>query len=74
MKLVDLPEVQALSTLEKLQLVDELWEDVAHSLDSLEVTEEEKKLLDERWANFLNDPSRALTLDQFEEKIKTVRA
>ena len=73
MKLVDLPEVQALSTREKLQLVDDLWEDVAHDLDSLEVTAEEKKLLDERRGAFLNNPSRALTLDQFKEQIKTLR-
>lgn len=74
MKLVDLPEVQALSTREKLQLVDELWLDVAHEMDSLEVTEEEKKLLDERWAKFLTDPSRTLTLDQFNERVKKLRA
>lgn len=74
MKLVDLPQVQALSTREKLQLVDELWKDVARDLDSLEVTEEEKKVLDERWAAFLRDPSRALTLDQFKERIKSLRA
>ena len=74
MKLVDLPEVQALTPREKLQLVDELWQDVAHDMDSMEATEEEKKLLDERWANFLSDPSRALTLDQFKLKIKALRA
>jgi putative addiction module component (TIGR02574 family) len=74
MKLVDLPAVQALTTREKLQLVDELWQEVAHDMDSLEITDEEKKLLDERWANFLNDPSRALTLDQFNERIKNLRA
>lgn len=73
MKLVDLPAVQALTLREKLQLVDELWEDVAQEMDSLEVTEEEKKLLDERWADFLDDPFRALTLDQFKAKIKTLR-
>lgn len=69
MKLVDLPEVQALSTREKLQLVDELWRDVAHEMDSLEVTEEEKKLLDERWNAYLRNPSSALTLEQFKEKM-----
>lgn len=63
MKLVDLPEVQALSTHEKLQLVDELWRDVAHQMDSLEVSDEEKKLLDERWNAYLRNPSSALTLE-----------
>ncbi|MSU61124.1 MAG: hypothetical protein EXS31_01805 [Pedosphaera sp.] len=74
MKLADLPEVRALSAREKLQLVDELWEEVARDSESLEVTEEEKNLLDERWAAFLRDPSRVLTLDEFKERIKTLRA
>lgn len=34
-------------------------------MDSLEVTEEEKKQLDERWNAFLRNPSSALTLEQF---------
>jgi len=54
-----------LSTREKLQLVDDLWQEVSRDLDSLEVTEEEKKQLDERWNAFLRNPSSALTLEQF---------
>lgn len=74
MTLTDLPEVQALSAREKLQLVDELWISVAPELDSLEVSEEEKGLLDERWAAFLKNPAAALTLEQFKEKLKTLRS
>ena len=74
MTLTDLPEVRALSAREKLQLVDELWRSVAPELDSLEVSEEEKGLLDERWAAFLKNPAAALTLEQFKEKLKTLRS
>ena len=73
MKLADLPEVRALSTREKLQLVDELWEDVGRGLDSLEVSREEREVLDERWAAFLRDPSRALTLEEFKERVNALR-
>ncbi len=69
MKLADLPQVRSLSTREKLQLVDDLWQDVAPDLDSLEITEEEKKQLDERWNAFLRNPSSALTVEQFKEKM-----
>lgn len=48
MRLADLPDVRALSAREKLQLLDELWQDVAHDLNSLEVSETEKELLDQR--------------------------
>jgi putative addiction module component (TIGR02574 family) len=74
MKLADLPEVRALSAREKLELADELWQDAAHDLDSLEVTPAEKKLLDERWAAYIRDPSSALTLEQFKAKVKKRRA
>ena len=70
MTLTDLPEVRALSVREKLQLVDELWLSVAPELDALEVSEEAKTILDERWAAFLRDPASALTLEQFKQRLK----
>ena len=73
MKLADLPDIRALSAREKLQLLDELWQDVAHDLDSLEVSETEKELLDQRRATFLRDPAAALSLEQFKERVKTLR-
>lgn len=62
-----------MSAREKLQLVDELWRDVARDLEALDVSAAEKELLDERWAAFLRDPSSALDLEQFKEKIKSLR-
>jgi putative addiction module component (TIGR02574 family) len=73
MKLADFPEVRALSAQEKLQLVDELWLSVAPQLGSLAVSQEEKERLDGRWAAFLKDPSSALTLEQFQEKMRKHR-
>ena len=73
MTLTDLPEVRALSAREKLQLVDELWISVAPELDALEVSKEEKGMLDKRWAAFLEDPAAALTLEQFKERLKALR-
>jgi putative addiction module component (TIGR02574 family) len=73
MRLADLPDVRALPAREKLQLLDELWQDLAHDLDSLEVSKTEKELLDQRWAAFLRDPASALTLEQFKEHVKFLR-
>ena len=73
MTLTDLPQVQALSVQEKLQLVDEIWMSVAPELDSLEVSDEEKGILNERWTAFLKNPASALTVEQFKEKLKASR-
>jgi putative addiction module component (TIGR02574 family) len=72
MRLADLPDVRALSARERIQLLDELWQDVAHELDSLEVSETEKELLDQRWAAFLRDPAAALSLQQFKERVNAL--
>ena len=73
MKLADMPEVRALSAPEKLQLVEELWQDVARDLGKVEVSGAEKELLDQRWAAFLCDPSSALGLEQFKGRVKALR-
>jgi len=74
MKLADLPQVRSLSTREKLQLADELWREVAHHLDSLEVTRGEKQILDKRWAAFVRNPGSALTLGEFKDRVKKLRS
>ena len=74
MKLAELPEVQNLPVREKLELVDELWLALTQELESLEVSDDEKTLLDERWEAFLKDPDSALSIDQFRRKFNERRA
>ena len=73
MKLADFPNVQALSAAEKLQLVDEIWASVANELNNDHITEEEKRLLDQRWMEYEKNPSSALTLDEFEKRVADAR-
>lgn len=72
MKLIDLPELQNLPVLEKLRLVDELWLSMTQELESLEVSQEERDALDERWVTFLSNPSAALTIEEFKERMKAL--
>lgn len=74
MKLADLPQVRALPAEEKLQLVEELLQDMAEDLDRLEVTKTERDVLEERWAKFLCQPSCALTVEETKAKIKKLRS
>ena len=61
-----LNEVMALPAVEKLELIDKLWESISPEEDQGEISDEEKKLLDERWENYLKNPDSALTIEQFE--------
>lgn len=72
MKLIDLPELQNLPVREKLRLVDELWLSMTPELESLEVSQHEREALDERWATFLRNPRSALTLEEFQERMKAL--
>lgn len=74
MKLADLKDVRALSTREKLELVDELWADMANDLENMAVTDAEKRILDERWAAFLRNPDGALTVEQLMARVESLRA
>jgi putative addiction module component (TIGR02574 family) len=69
-----LPQVQALSVREKLELVDEIWQSVSLDFEELEVNQEEKELLDSRWDIFLQNPATALSVDQLKKELNALRA
>jgi putative addiction module component (TIGR02574 family) len=73
MKLADLPNVEALSATEKLQLLDEIWVSVAAEISHSEVSPEEKRLLEERWRGYERNPESALTLGELKRKIADSR-
>jgi putative addiction module component (TIGR02574 family) len=69
MKLKELPQIMALSTEEKLDLIHDLWESIYPEVEQNEVSDEEKKLLDERWEKHLANPESALTLEQLKAAV-----
>ncbi len=73
MNLTELPQVQSLTVREKLELVDDLWKSLSSGLDEMEVTQEEKDILDRRWSRFEQNPSVALTVDQFKHELSALR-
>jgi putative addiction module component (TIGR02574 family) len=69
MTLADIPQIQQLSTREKLRLLGELWDSIAADPKSIPVSAEEKRLLDERWQRHLRDPKSALSLEEFKKRL-----
>lgn len=45
-----------LSIAERIQLVEDIWDTIASQAEQIELTEEEKKLIDERLAAFHRNP------------------
>lgn len=69
MTLADFPAVQQLTKEEKLQLVVDLWDDIAAQPDDLPISPEEIALLEERRAAHRANPNRTLTLEEFQRQL-----
>ena len=55
MKVADFPQIMALSTSEKLLLVEELWNEIGQKSDSLELPEWHKRELDQSITDHARD-------------------
>ena len=70
MPLADYPEIQALSTEEKLRLVEELWNDIRSSSDHAVYEQRLREEIDRRLAKFDADPKSGLTLDEVTANVR----
>ena len=64
MLLEKLPEVQSLPPEEKWRLIDELWNDLARQLEGAPPDANVVALLEQRFADYLADPSQARSADE----------
>lgn len=60
-----------LSPSEKLQLVQDLWDDLASNPESVPVHDWQKKELDRRKANLLNNPGSGLAWEQIQRRVRS---
>jgi putative addiction module component (TIGR02574 family) len=63
-------EIKKLSKSEKLLLVSELWDDIADSPDDVRLTEEQERLLDERYEHFRKNPEEGEPWNKVKERIR----
>jgi len=56
MRKISATDALGLSIPERIQLVEDIWDTIAAKADSLELTEEEKKIIDERLEKYHKTP------------------
>lgn len=56
MKKISATDTLELSIPERIQLVEDIWDTIAAQTDSLELTEDEKKIIDKRLETYHNNP------------------
>ena len=64
------PTVFDLSTSEKLQLVEDLWDDLAATPGAVPVHDWQKEELARRKANLLKNPSSGLTWEEVQRRVR----
>ena len=71
MKLTEIPEVAALSTQEKIVLLEELWDSIRDRQDQIPVPDSHKTELDKRFNRHEKFPGEILTLDELRSRIES---
>ena len=61
--------IQQLSQSERILLAEELWDSVAKNQDDLEVTDSQKKILDERMAAYKASPNEGMTWEEVKNEM-----
>jgi putative addiction module component (TIGR02574 family) len=67
----DLTSVFDLSPSEKLQLVEDLWDDLAATPESLPVHDWQKEELARRKANLLKNPASGLSWEEVQRRVRS---
>jgi putative addiction module component (TIGR02574 family) len=65
-----IPEVERLSVADKLQLIDQLWSDVAAHADEIPVPEWHRRILAERHQEFLKNPEAGEPWEVVRDRIR----
>jgi putative addiction module component (TIGR02574 family) len=71
---MDYRSVFDLSPAEKIQLVEDLWDDIAAHPEDIPVHDWQKQLLDERRAKLDANPESALSWEEVKRRVRAHRA
>ncbi|MDP2834508.1 MAG: addiction module protein [Pseudomonadota bacterium] len=74
MTMITVEQLKHLSFAEKLQLVEDLWDDIAQEAAARPPTEAQRRVLDERLAAHQREPGRGRTWDEIKAEIEQTHA
>ncbi len=68
------PVIAELSPSEKLQLVEDIWDDLASNPDDIPLHDWQKEELDRRKENMMNNSSSGLTWEEVKKQVRNYNA
>ncbi len=69
MKNIKVSDTLKLSIPERIQLVEDIWDTIASETESIELTENEKKIIDERLEAYHKNPDAGSPWDEVYKRI-----
>ena len=69
MKSVSIQEIEKLSVAERIELVEDIWDTIAASPDSLPLTDAQREELDRRMADYREHPDDVRSWQQVRESL-----
>ena len=69
MKKVTAADTLSLSIPDRIQLVEDIWDTIASQAEGVELTDEEKKLIDERLEAYYRDPQVGSSWNEVYQRI-----
>jgi putative addiction module component (TIGR02574 family) len=69
MKKITVTDSLNLSIPERIQLVEEIWDTIAAEADTVELTEEEKRIIDERLEAYHRNPKAGFPWESVYQKL-----
>ena len=72
MSSIDFQEILKLSVPERIELVEAIWDSIADAPDRLPVTAAQKRELDRRLAEYLQDPPKGRTWEEVRDSLDEI--
>ncbi len=69
MRVSDIPEIESLSTSEKILLVEDLWDKIAVDESGVPIPQSHKEELDRRLRRYKSHPGNLLSLEELQGRI-----
>ena len=70
MKVIDIPEINTLSTPEKILLVEDLWDNIASNEYGVPFPDSHRKELERRLKKYRDAPGSLLSLEELQTRIE----
>ena len=63
-------DIQTLSVSERIRLAEELWDSILEDQTSIDVTDAQKSVLEQRLADYKSSPSTGSTWEEVDDRLK----